>query len=184
MERSHHKKKITTLTTTTTTMSTMSMMTRSCWCLSLLLLILAQASSASAWVPCSSSSSSSTSPTRLAAASSRGASNSLKSSNKKFAQNKGAQPAFRKAAHPLTKSAQQSTSAKPVSTSTQSQPSPGGDLDGDSDNGVEGIGIQDSGPVVSADEAMNRQNRRESSKRQKQRKPLSNGFGTKPADAK
>jgi hypothetical protein len=150
-------------------MSTMSTM-RSCW--SLLLLLLLQASSTSAWVP--SSSSSSTSPTRLDAASSRGASNSIKNSNKKFAKGSAfAQPAFRKDAHPFTKSAPLSTSAdKPVST--QSQPSLDGesdDLDGENDDSDDG-------------EAMNRQNRREATKRQKQTKPQSNGFGAKPADGK
>lgn len=51
-----------------------------------------------------------------------------------------------------------------------------GDYD-DSDDGVDGIWIENSGPVVSADEAMNRQNRRESAKRQKRKKLPSKGFG-------
>jgi hypothetical protein len=51
-----------------------------------------------------------------------------------------------------------------------------GDYD-DSDDGVDGIWIENSGPVVSADEAMNRQNRRDSAKRQKRKKLPSKGFG-------
>jgi hypothetical protein len=60
------------------------------------------------------------------------------------------------------------------------------DLDGDyddSDDGVDGIWIEDSGPVVSADDAMNRQSRRESAKRQKRRKLPSKGF-ERPAPKK
>jgi hypothetical protein len=51
-----------------------------------------------------------------------------------------------------------------------------GDYD-DSDDGVDGIWIENSGPVISGDEAMNRQNRRESAKRQKRKKLPSKGFG-------
>jgi hypothetical protein len=57
-----------------------------------------------------------------------------------------------------------------------------GDYD-DSDDGVDGIWIEDSGPVVSADDAMNRQSRRESAKRQKRRKLPSKGF-ERPAPKK